>query len=104
MKKILCIVGCLLVLGSSPVLAVAEEPSVVLVRTYENGIGKPQIVIVRDTGAPEVMRVKYEDYLVTYRKVIADLYAQGYTLQSSMAVGEKGPYLGTMIFVKAAKP
>jgi hypothetical protein len=103
MKKLLYIVGCLLVLSTSPVLAQGKEPSVVVVRTFETDLGKPQIFIVRETGTQEI-KVKTEEYLTTYRKVIADLYGQWYTLQSSVEARSEGPYRGTMIFVKPAKP
>jgi peptide methionine sulfoxide reductase MsrA len=103
MKKLFYIVGCLLVLSSSPILAVVEDPSVVLVRTYERGL-KPEITIVRETGKPEVIKVRFQDYLTTYRKVIADLYAQGYVIQSSTSLGDGGIHYDTLIFAKIAKP
>lgn len=103
MKKLFYIMSCLLVLSSSPVIALADEPSVVLVRTFERGV-KPTITIVRETGEPELIKARSQDYLVTYRKVIADLYAQGYVLQGTLSVGEGGAHGDMLVFAKLAKP
>jgi hypothetical protein len=104
MKKLFLLVGCLLVLGSSPVFAVvAEDPSVVLVRAWETGL-KPTITIVRGGSAPEVTKVKNGDFLVAYQQVIANLYAQGYVLQSSIGTSDGPIGVSTLIFVKPAKP
>ncbi|SNC66221.1 hypothetical protein SAMN06265337_1538 [Hymenobacter gelipurpurascens] len=108
MKKLFYIVGCLVVLSSSPVLAVAEDPAVVVVRIYESRV-TVEVTVVRGTGQPEFYKFgsgsRQKDLVAAatgYQEVIAKLYAQGYILQESLeGIQGESSNLHTLIFVKA---
>jgi hypothetical protein len=108
MKKLFYIVGCLLVLSSSPVLAVVEEPAVVVVRIYESRT-IVEVIVVRGTGQPEFYKfdsgIRQKDLVAAangYQEVIAKLYGQGYMLQQSLeGMQGENSNLHTLIFVKA---
>ncbi|TGE04776.1 hypothetical protein [Hymenobacter fodinae] len=112
MKKLFYMVGCLLVLSSSPVMAVVGDPAVVVVRVSEHA-GGISIAISKGAGPAEMARFDNGDndkYLTRaadgYQKVIANLYAQGYVLQSTVQ-GYQDPSIksySTLIFIKAPKP
>lgn len=108
MKKLSYILGCLLVLSSSPAFALADEPAVVVVRIYESR-ATVEMTLVRGTGQPEFYRFASgnakKDLVATatgYQEVISKLYAQGYMLQQGLeGVQGENSNLHTLIFVKA---
>jgi hypothetical protein len=116
MKKLFYIVGCLLMLGSSPVMAAADDPAVVVVRVYETS-STVRLVIARGTDAPEVVDFvggrsdkAMKAAAIQYQRYIAKFYEQGYALQGQVdGYHDKDTFddvavLSTLIFVKAAKP
>ncbi|TGD82501.1 hypothetical protein [Hymenobacter wooponensis] len=108
MKKLFYMLGCLLVLSSSPVLAVSEDPSVVVVRIYESR-ATVEVTVVRGTGQPEFYKfdsgIRQKDLTaaaIGYQELIAKLYAQGYILQQGLeGIQGENSNLHTLIFVKA---
>ena len=112
MKKLLMVLGCLLVLGSTPVRA---DDAVVVVRIVESR-GSVDLYIAR--GAAEAEHVAFDagfrdkaagQTAVRYQQELAKLYAQGYVLQSTLSDhGRKdadfSQSVSTLIFVKASKP
>lgn len=114
MRKLVFLIGCLLVLATCPAWAQAE-PQVIVVRTVET-VTKVRLIIARGSGEPEVMEFENGSLdkraipaAVGYQRVIATLYAQGYVLQSTVGGSGKGGMdntatYSTLIFVKAPKP
>jgi hypothetical protein len=112
MKKLFFLVGCLLVLSSTP--AVADD-SVVVVRIVESR-GAVDLYIAR--GAAEAEHVEFAagfgeravaQTAIRYQRELAKLYAQGYVLQSTLSDhGRKDAdftqSVSTLIFVKALRP
>ena len=110
MKKLFYVLGCLLILSSSPVLAIAEDPAIVVVRVYEGSY--LEITIARGTETPEYLKFDagYSKKAMAatargYQDVVSKLYAQGYVLQQSI----EGPRnmnssSSTLIFVKSPRP
>ncbi|RPD45829.1 hypothetical protein DNI29_16905 [Hymenobacter sediminis] len=111
MKKLFFMLGCLLVLSSYPVMAVADDPAVVVVRIFESR-AILEFTVVRGTGQPEYY--KFESGISTkdmaaagtgYQEVLSKLYAQGYVLQQSLEGMQSESWkLHTLIFIKAPKP
>ena len=108
MKKLFFVVGCLLVLGSSPVFA-QQEPDIVIVRIYDLRYSSGQIVITRGEGKSEIVPLEngVSDKKVikaseTYHRVIKQLYQEGYVMQGIVKNGEGYSYT-TVLFVKAPK-
>jgi hypothetical protein len=107
MKKLFYILGCLLVLSSSPVMAVADDPAVVVVRIYESR-ATLEMTIVRGAGQPEFYKfnsgIRQKDLVAAgagYQEVISKLYAQGFMLQQSLnGVQGESSNLHTLIFIK----
>ena len=107
MKKLFVLGACLLALSSSPVMAQAVEPDIVVVRVYDGAT--LEFVIVRGEGKTETMKfdggVTDKRLISTgeaYFKLYHRLYQEGYTLQNTMA--GSGGYASTLLFVKAPKP
>lgn len=110
MKRLILGVGCLLVLSSSPVLA-QTEPEIAVVRVVES-VSKVRISIARGSAAPEY--VEFDGGLsskdapqvaVSYQRVMAKLYAEGYVLQGSIGSYEGEAFNSrALLFVKAPKP
>jgi hypothetical protein len=111
MKKLFLLVGCLLLLNSSPMMAAIDDPAVVVVRVSERS-GGIYIAISKGEGPAETVQFDNganEKYLTRaadgYQKVIAKLYAQGYVLQSTVqGYQEDTKSYSTLVFVKAPKP
>lgn len=108
MKKLFLVVGCLLVLSASPVLA-EDAPSVVTVRVDEYGV---RLSISVSTGsAPaqtqEFVAAKKQTYsqmvAQQYQKLVSTYTEQGYVLRGIIP-GEQynGSSSSTLVFVKAA--
>lgn len=124
MRKLFFLTGCLLALSSIPALAQtsvpalaqASKPDVVVVRVAERE-NLIRVSIARGTAAPETLEFENGGSEKTnaavaaaYQRIIAQLYEQGYVLQSTLsATGNvlMGAFAGTtstLIFVKAPKP
>jgi len=116
MKKLFFLASCLVVLGSSPVWAGADDPTVVVVRVIER-YNSARLVIDRGSGTPEIIELENggsekdaSAVAAAYQRAIAKLYAQGYVLQATLSntsivpVGLSGGNASTMVFVKAPKP
>ncbi|UOR07416.1 hypothetical protein MUN82_10025 [Hymenobacter aerilatus] len=108
MKKLFFMVGCLLVLGSSPVLAQAVAPQVIIVRVEERQ-GSVFLSIARGSKEPEETEFqggagddRISAAAVHYQKVIAKLYQEGYSMQG-MIPGQDRSGVSTLIFVKGPK-
>ncbi|WBO86080.1 hypothetical protein [Hymenobacter yonginensis] len=116
MKKLFYIVGCLLVLGSSPAFAVADDPAVIIVRVHESLKGA-HLVIERGAEKPEVIDFvagnsasENASAAKGYHSVISKLYQQGYVLQSTITGASlqggtsAATYsLSTLVFIKGPK-
>lgn len=110
MKKLFYVLGCLLILSSSPVLARAEDPAVVVVRVYEGAY--LEMTIARGTEAPEYLKFDtgYSKKAMAatargYQEVLSKLYAQGYVLQQSIDGSHTSNSTScTLIFVKTTRP
>lgn len=105
MKKLFYIMGCLLVLSSSPVLA-QSNPEIAVVRI---DIGARRVVITRGEGKSEVtsftvrlgMEKSAADVNDVYYTTIKRLQQEGYVLQQRLDASETST---TLLFVKAPKP
>ncbi|AII53829.1 hypothetical protein [Hymenobacter sp. APR13] len=108
MKKRFYLLGCLLLLGSAPVLAQTTGAEVVVIRTYEAAAGSARIVVSRGKQQSTILDVATgvnDKNLVsaaeTYQQLITSLYQEGYVLQGTL---NTAAYLNTLIFIKAPKP
>ncbi|WP_045689423.1 hypothetical protein [Hymenobacter sp. AT01-02] len=105
MKKLFFMMGCLLVLGSSPVWA-QGEPEMAVVRI---DFGARKVVITRGEGKSEVtdfsIRMGLEksalDATELYYATFKKLQQEGYELKERLTASESAP---TFLFVKAPKP
>lgn len=108
MKKLFYLMGCLLLLSSSSVLAQGDQPSVIVVRTVE-AVNKFYIYTAKGAEKAEMQELKfkfgdtYEQATAQYQKIIATYIAQGYVLQNTTALNHSTP-ANMFIFVKAPKP
>jgi len=102
--------GCLLVLGNSPVVA-QTAPAVVAVRIEDNELSGFDMTVSNGTAPPEWKRIRFKstdnaDARLTeaYQNLITSYYQQGYVLQAviSGAPLEPGQKVNTLIFVKSA--
>ncbi|MGI4743393.1 MAG: hypothetical protein ACRYG7_50220 [Janthinobacterium lividum] len=103
MKKLLLVSACLLALSSSPVLAQAGGPNVVVVQLYHTGLSTGHIAITRGEGKTEDIEYKDQDTkehtsAIAYQRVLAQLYQEGYTLKSTFTPGAS--YVVTLLFEK----
>jgi hypothetical protein len=106
MKKLFYMMGCLLVLSSSPVWAQGDQPNVVVVRTSESNL---KLFILTARGGEKAEREEfkystkdyYEQVLAKYQQLIASYLDKGYVLHSMTS-----PVFGsnTFVFVKGPKP
>ncbi|GAB2779873.1 hypothetical protein HNQ93_001433 [Hymenobacter luteus] len=105
MRKLLYIVGCLLLLSSSPVLA-QGEPEMAVVRI---DLPARRIVITRGERKSEVtefsLRMGAEksaiDVNELYYTTLKKLQQEGYVLKERL---DANPGINTYLFVKAPKP
>ena len=103
MKKIISLVACLLALASSPALAQAGGPAVVVVQLYYSGIGTGHVAVTRGEGKTEdieykVVSIKQHVAAETYQRVFAQLYQEGYALKSTFSPGDDS--VVTLVFDK----
>ena len=110
MKKLFFLLSCLLVLSSTPVLAV--DPPFIIVRVYESG-SLIRLVIERGTEKAEEIEFEggysHKEQLTAakgYFTALAKFYQQGYVIQQVVPGASSGGGSGTstLIFVKALKP
>ncbi|RPD45827.1 hypothetical protein DNI29_16895 [Hymenobacter sediminis] len=106
MKKLFCVMGCLVLLNNSPAWAQGDKPSVIVVRTSESNL-KLFITTARGEDKPvmEEFKFTYKEYseqvTAKYQQLIASYLEQGFVLQSMASA----PYPGhTFIFIKAPRP
>jgi hypothetical protein len=102
MKKLLLLGACLVALASSPVMAQASEPEVLVLRIDD---GNGYMVIAWPDGKTEELQfnaLSTKKGLVTssaqFQKLIASLYKQGYVLKSTFA-GQQAVFT-TLVFIK----
>jgi hypothetical protein len=105
MKKLLFLLGCLLVLGNLPAWAQAET-DIVVVRI---DIGLRRMILTRGEGQSEVMpfNVRFGvdkgavDINEAYYRLVKKLGQEGYVMQQRLDGGDSS---STLLFVKAPKP
>jgi hypothetical protein len=104
MKKLLFLGSCLVALASQPAMAQTGRPEVVVVKVMES-MYTMRIVVVQGSGTPQVQELNIGEGTKAMvsssqeiQKVVAGLYAQGYSLKSTFD-GNKG-VVSTLIFVK----
>jgi hypothetical protein len=104
MKKLFFMGACLVALASQPVMAQTGKPDVVVVKVMES-MNTMRIVVAQGSGTPQVQELdggagakSMVSSSQEIQKVVAGLYAQGYSLKSTFG-GNQG-VLSTLIFVK----
>lgn len=105
MKKLFCVVGCLIMLGSVPVFA-QTGPEMAIVRI---DLGSRRVIITREEGKSEVtsfsLRMGLEktpvDVTEVYYTTIKKMLQEGYELKERLDASETA---STLLFVKAPKP
>ncbi len=107
MQKLFYVVGCLLVLSSSPVLAQTTDPDVVVVRVSEQ-IGASRMIITRGEGKSTTIDLPFgyssktmTESSETYYRVVTGLYKEGYTLTGVLKTGD---IYTTILFTRIPKP
>ena len=91
MKRLFFLGACLVALASSPVLAQTNGPQVAVVRITEYP-GTVYISLTKEEGRSEQWKFesgstgkRLDDSGQGYYKLLADLYRQGYRLQSTVS-------------------
>ncbi|RPD45828.1 hypothetical protein DNI29_16900 [Hymenobacter sediminis] len=106
MKKLSYVVGFLLLLSSSPVLA-QGEPEIAVVRI---DVYAAKVIITRGEGKSEVTDLSLSNFAVEKRAVqvnevyyatLKKLQQEGYVLKERLNASESA---STLLFVKAPKP
>ncbi|TGE04777.1 hypothetical protein [Hymenobacter fodinae] len=106
MKRLFYLMGCLLILSSSPMMAQGDQPNVVVVRAIESNLN---LIIITARGgathAREELKFAGKNYseqvTAKYQQLIDSYLQQGFVLQSMTSQAYAN---STFVFVKAPKP
>jgi hypothetical protein len=112
MKKLIFLGACMMALGSSPVMAQAGGPDVVVVRVAE-GAGRSHLTIERSGQEPEEIIFDWSDNTSknqraskSYLDALSKLYQQGYQVQATIPGAQYangGTVFTTLVFTKPSR-